>query len=225
MPNTRLLVLGCVRFSQPVHGYEVRRELLSWSVESWARVNPGSIYHALGQLTREGQLEVVGTEQQTGRPARTLYRLTRFGDEEFFRLLRDQAWTTGPPHDDFSTVLSFIWALSAEEAMRILRHHISAARLYADQLMSSADEFSVSTVAADGRPWVVLEHLRLTAALSHAHADWARNLLARYEAGEIPNASTDQANRLAAVGHPASGAAENQSESEDEDERADQQRL
>ena len=46
MSSTRLLVLGVVRIFQPVHGYLVRRELLTWYVEEWASVNPGSIYNA-----------------------------------------------------------------------------------------------------------------------------------------------------------------------------------
>ena len=33
MSATRLLVLGAIRIMQPVHGYEVRRELVSWRVE------------------------------------------------------------------------------------------------------------------------------------------------------------------------------------------------
>ena len=60
--TTRLLVLGVVRLFQPVHGYEVRRELLSWRAQEWASVKPGSIYNALKTLTREGYLEVVGTD-------------------------------------------------------------------------------------------------------------------------------------------------------------------
>jgi hypothetical protein len=46
-----------------------------------------------------------GTEQQSGRPARTQYRLTNFGEDEFFRLLRAQAWATEVPVDSFSPVL------------------------------------------------------------------------------------------------------------------------
>ena len=66
MSSTRLLVLGCVRLFQPVHGYEVRRELISWNADQWANINYGSIYHALNQLTKEGFLEVAGTEQTDG---------------------------------------------------------------------------------------------------------------------------------------------------------------
>ena len=77
MSTTRMLVLALVRWLEPVHGYEVRRELVSWNVEEWANIAPGSIYHALRKLTEEGLLEEVATEKVAGRPARTLYRTTK----------------------------------------------------------------------------------------------------------------------------------------------------
>src|SRR5437899_3730180 len=80
---TRLLILGLVKWLQPVHGYDVRRELLSWNVDEWANIAPGSIYHALRKLTEEGLLEEVATEQVGARPARTTYRVTPAGDDEF----------------------------------------------------------------------------------------------------------------------------------------------
>ena len=39
---------------EPVNGYQIRRELVSWQVDRWAHVNPGSIYNGLGRLTRRG---------------------------------------------------------------------------------------------------------------------------------------------------------------------------
>ncbi len=81
-----MMILGLVKWMQPVHGYDVRRELLSWHADKWANVAPGSIYHALRKLTEEGLLEEVATEQVGARPARTTYRLTPLGDEEFERL-------------------------------------------------------------------------------------------------------------------------------------------
>ncbi len=56
---TRLLVLGVVRKHGKAHGYQVRRELLTWSADKWANVAPGSIYHALKQMAKEGLLERV----------------------------------------------------------------------------------------------------------------------------------------------------------------------
>ncbi len=73
------MILGLVRWMQPVHGYDVRRELLSWSADKWANVQPGSIYHALRKLTEEGLLREVATEQVGARPARTTYAVTAQG--------------------------------------------------------------------------------------------------------------------------------------------------
>ncbi len=54
--ETRLLLLGAVAMFEPVNGYQIRRELVSWRVDKWAHVNPGSIYHGLAALTAEGHL-------------------------------------------------------------------------------------------------------------------------------------------------------------------------
>ena len=96
MSATRLLLLGTVRIFQPVHGYFVRRELLSWHADKWGKLNPGSIYNGLRSLARDGFVEEVGTEAQGGRPARTTYRLTDDGEDEFLRLLRDALWRVSP---------------------------------------------------------------------------------------------------------------------------------
>ena len=45
--ETRMLLLGAVAMFEPVNGYQIRRELVSWQVDQWAHVNPGSIYHGL----------------------------------------------------------------------------------------------------------------------------------------------------------------------------------
>jgi DNA-binding PadR family transcriptional regulator len=87
--SIRILVLGVVRVFQPVHGYDVRRELLSWHAEEWAHVQTGSIYNALKSLTRDGLLAVEGTGQVGGRPERTSYRLTAEGEEALVGMVRD----------------------------------------------------------------------------------------------------------------------------------------
>lgn len=63
MSTTRLLVLGAVRIFQPVHGYYLRRELLTWRADQWAALNPGSVYNALKTLTKDGFLEEVDGER------------------------------------------------------------------------------------------------------------------------------------------------------------------
>ena len=122
--STRLLVLGVVRMFQPVHGYDVRRELLSWRADEWGNVSPGSIYNALKSLTRDGLIEIVGTAQVGGRPERTSYQLTAEGEQEFGQLLRETWWTVGQPLDPLMPALSMMSAMRRDELIAALRHQI-----------------------------------------------------------------------------------------------------
>lgn len=185
MPGIRLLVLGCVRYFQPAHGYEIRRALQSWDVESWSNINAGSVYHALNQLTRDGFLEVSGTEQDEGRPARTLYHLTEYGESEFFRLLRQIGATSAVAVDEFGTALSFLWALSGEEAQRILIELARRSEQSAARLRAAADDFDKAGDGGTRYRWVVAEEWRLSAELLDARARWASRLLDRYSRGEL----------------------------------------
>lgn len=125
-----MMILGLVRWMQPVHGYDVRRELLSWNADKWANIQPGSIYHALRKLTEEGLLREVATERVGGRPARTTYESTPKGNEEFETLLRQLWWGRHEPADPFAAALSFLPALPREEAAAALRNR--AVRLRAE---------------------------------------------------------------------------------------------
>lgn len=54
--ETTMLVLGAVMLFEPVNGYQIRRELLSWGVDDWAHLNPGSVYSMLANQTKLGHL-------------------------------------------------------------------------------------------------------------------------------------------------------------------------
>jgi DNA-binding PadR family transcriptional regulator len=181
MSATRLLLLGTVRIFQPVHGYFVRRELLSWHAESWAHLNPGSVYNGLRSLAREGFVEEVGTEVEGGRPARTTYRLTADGESEFMVLLRGALWNVAT-HDPAELMAgwSFAWALSREEVIAALEHRV-------EQIVASAraSEFAIEGIRrGHGTPDTVVEHFRLTQARLDGEASWARALTERLRAGE-----------------------------------------
>src|SRR5688572_6675730 len=122
MSTTRLMILGLVRWMQPVHGYDVKRELESWQVDQWANIAPGSIYHALRTMAAEGLLAEVATEQVGGRPARTTYETTLKGDAEFEELLHRYWWEYQPAIDPFQAGFGFLPALPPGEAAAALRN-------------------------------------------------------------------------------------------------------
>jgi DNA-binding PadR family transcriptional regulator len=132
MSTTRLMILGLVHWMQPVHGYDVWRELESWKAEEWANIAPGSIYHALRKLAEEGLLEEVATEQVGARPARITYRITRLGEAEFEELLRRYWWEYRAPFDPFLAGFAFLPRLPRVEAVAALRNRARVLRAAAE---------------------------------------------------------------------------------------------
>src|ERR1700712_5368665 len=82
--ETRLLLLGAVSIFEPVNGYQIRRELLSWNVEDWANIRPGSIYNGLATLAQRGEL--VRHDLRDGTRDVAVYELSDAGRAEFDRL-------------------------------------------------------------------------------------------------------------------------------------------
>jgi len=179
-----MMILGLVKWLQPVHGYNVRRELLSWNVSEWANIAPGSIYHALRKLTEEGLLEEVATEQVGARPARTTYRLTSHGDEEFERLLRQGWWQYRQPIDPFEAAFSFLPALPRREAVAALRHRATVLRSHGE-IVRSAEE----TGWLAGKPVHVQWMFELSQVRVEAEIAWCERIADRVEAGEGLSAS------------------------------------
>jgi DNA-binding PadR family transcriptional regulator len=87
--NVRLLVLGLLE-QKPMHGYELRKLAAQNRIESWTGILPGSIYHALGQLAKEGLIISKATERQGDR-VREVFAITRAGRAQLKRLVQE-AW-------------------------------------------------------------------------------------------------------------------------------------
>src|SRR5690242_1337030 len=98
MSVTRLLILGTVRLLQPVNGYAVRRELVSWQADQWANLNPGSVYNALRSLTRDALLREHPAPDGAGAgpSTRATYELTAEGEAELVQLVRAALWRVHP---------------------------------------------------------------------------------------------------------------------------------
>ncbi|MBA8794425.1 DNA-binding PadR family transcriptional regulator [Friedmanniella endophytica] len=84
---TRALVLGVVRLFEPVNGYQVTRELMSWQVEDWAKLKPGSVYSMLATLTKQDA--ILRHDLTDGTRPVAVYETTASGRDEFARMIRE----------------------------------------------------------------------------------------------------------------------------------------
>ena len=177
---TRLVVLGAVRQFEPVHGYFLRRELMTWHVDEWANIQPGSIYNALKSLKRDGYVQENGTEAAGKRPERTIYQTTQQGVVELLRLLRQTLWTVEPfDTQPVMALTSFMFLLSRAEVIAALKFRISEI----DAKIAS-NGFDIEDVArSTTTPAYVREIFELSSLRLRAEQDWARGLYDRVLAG------------------------------------------
>jgi len=178
---TRLIVLGAVRQFEPVHGYFLRRELMSWHVNEWANLQPGSIYNALKSLRQDGYIEQAGTITTGKRPERTVYTTTPEGVVELTQLVRTILWKV----ETFNTtptmaLISFMCFLTRAEVEAALTFRISELEAkIASHQFDIADVGRFSTTPDYVREFFELSSLRLA-----AEQEWTRRLHARVRQGD-----------------------------------------
>ncbi|MFE3173709.1 PadR family transcriptional regulator [Amycolatopsis sp. NPDC059090] len=179
MSATRLLVLGVVRMFGRAHGYQVRRELLSWSADKWANVQPGSIYHALKKMAAEDLLEKIDVEPGDGGPDRVAYRLTPDGDKEFQSLLARGLSDPHAGNAQLCAAISLMPALVRAQAIYLLRQQL----IHFDG-EERRSRLSLEDGSTSGLPSHVTEMNRLWAGVAKANKEWLTGVISRLEAGE-----------------------------------------
>ncbi|MVU76379.1 PadR family transcriptional regulator [Nocardia sp. ET3-3] len=186
VPTTRLLVLAVVRLLQPVHGYDVRRELLSWNADNWANVKPGSIYSALNTLERDGLISVEGVGQEGARPERRTYRLMPEGEKEFGAMLRGSLFEADLVKHPYFAAVALFPQVPKAEVMAALRARIL--KFEADLLQFENEIGRILSGSGDPRestPHHVVYSIRLAAAHARADLEWSRQTLKGIEDGEL----------------------------------------
>ena len=186
MSGTRLLVLGAVHFMQPVSGYAVRRELVSWRMDDHVNVKPGSIYSALRTLERDGCVAV--EHEREGAGDTTTYVTTTEGEKELQILLRDAWWRVTPPAQPLLPALTLMTLMSRDELGRALQ-----ARAGQLEGRIEATGFFRASIqdGATGADGAVPEHVREVAdfltAQARAELDWTRTFAKRLRDGAYRN--------------------------------------
>jgi DNA-binding PadR family transcriptional regulator len=175
--DTRLLVLGACCLFEPVNGYQVRRELLSWGVEDWAHINPGSIYSVLATLTRQGLLHRHDLQERSRSVA--VYTVTDEGHGQFQSMLAgalENVDVTAPL--PFHVALAMVPLVPREqyaEHLRVRRERLAARRQEYDAVEGS-----------DGHaPPHALVVPQLWSRLLHAELDWVDDMLVRVRRGDF----------------------------------------
>jgi DNA-binding PadR family transcriptional regulator len=181
--TTRILVLGVVKVGGPANGYQLRRELLSWDVERWAQLNPGSVYSMLATLEAQGLIEKHELPAAEGDRAATVFTIAPPGEAELLRVVTESLREVPDSGDllplrvafNFSSFLRRADFLAAVRTRRTTL--ISGRPLFDEQVEQLARSQSVP-------PHVGLE-LGLEARVADAQIAWLGEIIDVVEAGGL----------------------------------------
>ncbi|WP_329034749.1 PadR family transcriptional regulator [Streptomyces sp. NBC_01725] len=179
MSAIRLLVLGAVRQHGRAHGYQIRNDLEFWGAHEWSNAKPGSIYHALKQMAKQGELLAHEVAPSTaGGPPRTEYELTEAGTAEYFRLLRESLVEYDQKMDVLSAGIGFIVDLPRAEAVELLKERVRAIE---DWRASVTEHYTPE----DGPEQLghIGEIMNMWIGQADSGAEWTRGFIKRIEGG------------------------------------------
>jgi len=74
---------------KPTHGYEIQKFIQINHMDSWTKIQSGSIYYALGKLEKEG-LITLQMEEKIGAKIRKIYGITDKGREELKACVKEE---------------------------------------------------------------------------------------------------------------------------------------
>ena len=175
--ETRLLLLGAVAMFEPVNGYQIRRELVSWRIDKWAHVNPGSIYHGLSALAADGHL--ARTDLVDGTREVAVYEVTPAGGELLERMLVE-ALESVDPYDRtvFTIAFGMLPLLERRQVLASLVTRLAALEREVDAFVRGKDDPANGPPHAR-RSWVLWLDLAI------AELGWLRETIEEVRSGSL----------------------------------------
>ncbi|WP_445402119.1 PadR family transcriptional regulator [Streptomyces sp. LE64] len=179
MSAIRLLVLGAVRQHGRAHGYQVRNDLEYWGAHEWSNGKPGSIYHALKQMAKQGLLLAHEVAPSTvGGPPRVEYEVTERGEEEYLALLREALTSYDQKPDVLSAALGLMVDLPRAEVVELLGRRIAAIERWRASVLEYYDP-----ARGPEQFQHIGEIMNFWLHSADGGAEWTRGLIARIESG------------------------------------------
>ena len=162
-----------------MHPYQMQRLIKERAKDEVVNVERrASLYQSIHQLHRAGLIAVKETQREEKWPERTVYALTDKGRETLESWMRDGLATPAQEFPEFPAILSFIAALSPEDALRQLEKR-------AEALAEKIAQVDAALREADWVPRLFLLELEYMRAMLDAELTWVRALVNDLRSSEI----------------------------------------
>ena len=108
-------------YEKPMHPYEVAQTLRARAKQESVRLNYGSLYAVVETLEKRGLIRAIESVREGKRPERTVYEITDEGSTEMIDWLTELLAVPAKEYPAFMAGLSFIGALTPDDAIGALR--------------------------------------------------------------------------------------------------------
>ena len=165
---TDILILSRLA-SGPAHGYEIKKHVER--IVGVKTINNNVLYPALRRFQSDGVIERVSSDAVTGRPPRTVYRLTDVGRDLLLALLHDADPDTLASDAEFQLRVAFFDRLDPPDRLAIIavrRAHVVSQIALHESLRGEAVDHSWAPKVID-----------FNVAQLRAELDWLDHLAAQ----------------------------------------------
>ncbi|MGH1525132.1 PadR family transcriptional regulator [Leifsonia sp. L25] len=145
----------------PTHPYEMYQTLVLRSEDRLVKVRPGSLYHTVDRLARQGLVRATGTEREGNRPERTTYEITEEGTKALGERVADIIATPVNEFPEFPLGLGEAHNLPLETVIDLLRNRVGLMR--ADIALLDDGIHRVRSKGLPEKYWLDVRYLRTTA--------------------------------------------------------------
>ncbi len=165
---------------RPMHPYELHQVLLQRATDRIVKVRPGSLYHCVDRLHRDGLIRATGTERAGNRPERTTYEITDDGRTALADALAAMIAAPVNEYPRLPLALSEAHHLPRETVLDLLRDRRS--RLDAELATLRGGVETVTAKQLPARYWVDLTY---QIAIYETESQWIATFIEGIESGAI----------------------------------------
>ncbi|HET9518083.1 MAG TPA: PadR family transcriptional regulator [Actinoplanes sp.] len=170
-----VLVLALLR-EAPMHPYRMQQLIKERAQDELVNVaQRNSVYQTLDRLVRDGLVEATGTSRDTGRPERTVYRITAPGAALLDEWLTTMLATPAREFPEFPVALALVPMLAPEHLAELLTRRITALE----------QRRAARAVPPPDLPRLFLVEDEYRTAVEQAELDWLHRLIADLRTGRL----------------------------------------
>ena len=192
--KAEFFILGALHRAD-LHPYEIKRRLTNALVKCYTDVDVGTLYYAVRQLAKSGDIAPRRSEKVARGGERTVYRITPKGKKRFQKLLLERFREKGSVAQTIYPALLFLHLAHLPAVAGLLRERLQQTESALTEVRTMKDQ--LGAVLGKGNRYL-MDHLIEVRQLDRR---WLRRLLADVEAGKVRDLKPAAIKRL--TGHAA----------------------